>query len=94
MKSVLKLFLIKTVFQYFVLSVKLSCESQTICVLLVKVGTVDALCEVKFSSDQDYHPTLKMASAQAVETPVANNSPNSHDSNHPDEAFNFQFEKT
>ena len=35
-----------------------------------------------------------MASAQVVETSVANNSPNSHDSNHPDEAFNFQFEKT
>ena len=36
---------------------------------------------------EDYHLTVKMASAQVVETSVTNNSP-SQDSNHPDDLFN------
>ena len=40
----------------------------------------------QFSTDQHYHLTLKMASAQFVETSVSNNSP-SQDSNHPDDLF-------
>ena len=44
----------------------------------------------EFSTDWDYHLTLKMASAQVVETSVANNSP-SQDSNHPDDLFQSRY---
>ena len=40
----------------------------------------------EFSTDSHYHLTLKMASAQVVETSVTNNSP-SQDSYHPDDLF-------
>ena len=42
----LYLFLIKTVFKCLVSSVKLSCESQIVRVLFVKVRAVVALCEI------------------------------------------------
>ena len=38
----------------------------------------------------DYHLTLKMASAQVVETSVTNNSP-SQDSDHPDDLFQSRY---
>ena len=41
-------------------------------------------------STKDYHLTLKMASAQVVETSVANNSP-CQDSNHPDDHFQSRY---
>jgi len=44
----------------------------------------------QLSSDQDYHLTLKMASAQVVETSVTNNSP-SQNSNHPDDLFQLRY---
>ena len=44
----------------------------------------------EFSTDQHYHLTLKMASAQVVETSVTNNSP-SQDSNHPDDLFQSRY---
>ena len=44
----------------------------------------------QLSTDQDYHLTLKMASAQVVETSVTNNSP-SQDSNHPDDCFQSRY---
>ena len=44
--------------------------------------------EVTLSFVQDL--TLKMASAQVVETSVANNSP-SQDSNHPDDLFQSRY---
>ena len=40
--------------------------------------------------DKDYHLTLNVASAQVVETSVANNSP-SHDSNHPDDLLQSRY---
>ena len=50
----------------------------------------DRLCRLtrvfEFSTDYHYQLTLKMASAQDVETSVNNNSP-SRDSNHPDDLF-------
>ncbi|KAK2560702.1 Nuclear pore complex protein Nup93 [Acropora cervicornis] len=44
----------------------------------------------EFSTDQHYHLTLKMASAQVVETSVTNNSP-SQDSYHPDDLFQSRY---
>ena len=40
-----------------------------------------------------YHLTLKMASAQVVETSVTNDSP-SQDSNHPDDLFQARYVTT
>ena len=46
----------------------------------------------EFSTDYENHLTLKMASAQVVETSVTNNSPtNSQDSNHPDDPFQSRY---
>ena len=44
----------------------------------------------EFSTDLYYHLTLKMASAQVVETSVTNNSP-SQDSSHPDDLFQSRY---
>ena len=44
----------------------------------------------EFSTDQIDHLTLKMASAQLVETSVANNRP-SQDSSHPDDLFQSRY---
>ena len=44
----------------------------------------------EFSTDQHYHLTLKMASAQVVETSVNNNSP-SQDSYHADDLFQSRY---
>ena len=43
-----------------------------------------------FSTDKDYHLTLKMASARVVETADTNNSP-SQDSSHPDDLFQSKY---
>ena len=46
--------------------------------------------KIKTKTNKDYHLTLKMASAQVVETSVASNSP-SQDSNRPDDLFHSRY---
>ena len=49
-------------FKYFVSSVKLLCESQTICTFLVKVRTVLALCEMMNGTDNKFQCNFQQLS--------------------------------
>ena len=64
-------------------------DVSTICaeaIFRVKSLTLKSLT----SSESSLHLTLKMASAQVVETSVTNNSP-SQDSSHPDDLFQSRY---
>ena len=56
----------------------------------VSTTCAEAIFRVKSSQVKSSHLTLKMASAQVVETSVTNNSP-SQDSYHPDDLFQSRY---
>ena len=61
-----------------------------IIVYLMATLSIDQSRVFEFSTDYHYYLTLKMASAQVVETSVTNSSP-SQDSNHPDDLFQSRY---
>ena len=62
-----------------------------IIVYLMATLSIDQSRVFEFSTDYHYYLTLKMASAQVVETSVTNSNSAFQDSNHPDDLFQSRY---